>query len=45
MIGTGASAFQFVPEIVGKVASLTVFQRTPPWGFPRRTIMRTCRPG
>ena len=34
VIGTGASAFQFVPEIVGKVASLTVFQRTPPWGFP-----------
>ncbi len=34
VIGTGASAFQFVPEIAGKVASLTVFQRTPPWGFP-----------
>jgi 4-hydroxyacetophenone monooxygenase len=34
VIGTGASAFQFVPEIAGKVASLSVFQRTPPWGFP-----------
>jgi 4-hydroxyacetophenone monooxygenase len=34
VIGTGASAYQFVPEIVGKVGSLTVFQRTPPWGFP-----------
>ncbi|MDO8379667.1 NAD(P)/FAD-dependent oxidoreductase [Phenylobacterium sp.] len=34
VIGTGASAFQFVPEIAGKVASLTVFQRTPPWCFP-----------
>ncbi len=34
VIGTGASAFQFVPEIVGKVASLEVFQRTPPWCFP-----------
>jgi 4-hydroxyacetophenone monooxygenase len=34
VIGTGASAFQFVPEIAGQVASLTVFQRTPPWGFP-----------
>lgn len=34
VVGTGASAFQFVPEIVGKVASLSVFQRTPPWGFP-----------
>ena len=32
MIGTGASAFQFVPEIAPKVAEhLTVFQRTPPW--------------
>ena len=34
VVGTGASAFQFVPEIAGKVASLSVFQRTPPWGFP-----------
>jgi 4-hydroxyacetophenone monooxygenase len=34
VIGTGASAFQLVPEIAEKVASLTVFQRTPPWIFP-----------
>lgn len=34
VIGTGASAFQFVPEIAPKVASLTIFQRTPPWAFP-----------
>jgi 4-hydroxyacetophenone monooxygenase len=34
VIGTGASAFQFVPEIAGKVSHLTVFQRTPPWAFP-----------
>jgi 4-hydroxyacetophenone monooxygenase len=34
VIGTGASAFQFVPEIAPKVASLKVFQRTPPWCFP-----------
>ena len=34
VIGTGASAYQFVPEIAGKVGSLTIFQRTPPWGFP-----------
>jgi len=34
VIGTGASAFQFVPEIVGKVGHLEVFQRTPPWCFP-----------
>jgi len=34
VIGTGASAYQFVPEIAPDVASLTVFQRTPPWGLP-----------
>ena len=34
VIGTGASAFQFVPEIASKTAELKVFQRTPPWAFP-----------
>jgi 4-hydroxyacetophenone monooxygenase len=34
VIGTGASAYQFVPEIAPKVGKLTVFQRTPPWGLP-----------
>jgi 4-hydroxyacetophenone monooxygenase len=34
VIGTGASAFQFVPEIAPKAARVTVFQRTPPWMFP-----------
>jgi 4-hydroxyacetophenone monooxygenase len=34
VIGTGASAFQFVPEIAPKVAHLEVFQRTPPWTLP-----------
>ncbi|MBS0363024.1 MAG: NAD(P)/FAD-dependent oxidoreductase, partial [Proteobacteria bacterium] len=34
VIGTGASAYQFVPEIAPKVGHLTVFQRTPPWGLP-----------
>jgi 4-hydroxyacetophenone monooxygenase len=34
VIGTGASAYQFVPEIAPKVERLTVFQRTPPWGLP-----------
>ncbi|MDB5423859.1 MAG: 4-hydroxyacetophenone monooxygenase [Phenylobacterium sp.] len=34
VIGTGASAFQFVPEIAPKAAQVTVFQRTPPWGLP-----------
>lgn len=34
VIGTGASAYQFVPEIAPAVAHLTVFQRNPPWGLP-----------
>ncbi len=33
-IGTGASAFQFVPAIAPEVGKLTVFQRTPPWLGP-----------
>jgi cation diffusion facilitator CzcD-associated flavoprotein CzcO len=35
VIGTGASAIQFVPEIQPEVGHLTVFQRTPPWVTPR----------
>jgi 4-hydroxyacetophenone monooxygenase len=31
VIGSGASAAQFVPEIAPDCGSLTVFQRTPPW--------------
>ncbi len=34
VIGTGASAVQFVPEIVGDVAELQLYQRTPPWVIP-----------
>jgi 4-hydroxyacetophenone monooxygenase len=33
-VGTGASAFQFVPEVAGEAAELLVFQRTPPWLRP-----------
>lgn len=36
VIGTGASAIQFVPRIQKEVAHLTLFQRTPPWVMPRR---------
>jgi len=36
VIGTGASAVQFVPEIVDQVARLTVFQRSGNWFLPRR---------
>lgn len=31
VIGTGASAIQFVPEIAGQVARLDLFQRSAPW--------------
>lgn len=34
VIGTGASAFQFVPEIAKQAAEVTIFQRTPPWILP-----------
>ena len=36
VIGTGASAIQFVPEIQPKVARMHVFQRTAPWVMPHR---------
>ncbi|MDP1776325.1 MAG: NAD(P)/FAD-dependent oxidoreductase, partial [Moraxellaceae bacterium] len=35
VIGTGASAIQFVPAIQPLVAQLTVFQRTPHWVLPK----------
>ena len=36
VIGTGASAVQFVPPVAEQVAALTVFQRTGNWIMPRR---------
>jgi cation diffusion facilitator CzcD-associated flavoprotein CzcO len=36
VIGTGASAVQFVPEIAAEPASLSVFQRTGNWFLPRK---------
>ncbi|MCW5828389.1 MAG: NAD(P)/FAD-dependent oxidoreductase [Deltaproteobacteria bacterium] len=35
VIGTGASAIQFVPEIQPKVKKLHLFQRTAPWVLPK----------
>ncbi|MCU0469966.1 MAG: NAD(P)/FAD-dependent oxidoreductase [Arcicella sp.] len=35
VIGTGASAIQFIPEIADKVQQLYVFQRTAPWIIPK----------
>ena len=36
VVGTGASAIQFVPQIQPLVAELHLYQRTPPWVVPRR---------
>ncbi|WP_188191377.1 flavin-containing monooxygenase [Nonomuraea sp. SYSU D8015] len=35
VVGTGASAAQFVPQIAPAAAHVTVFQRTPPWLLPK----------
>ncbi len=35
VIGTGASAIQFVPQIQPKLARLDLYQRTPPWIVPK----------
>ncbi|WP_257460337.1 flavin-containing monooxygenase [Archangium lipolyticum] len=35
VIGTGASAIQFVPRIQPEVGKLVLVQRTPPWVLPR----------
>ncbi|MEZ0367417.1 flavin-containing monooxygenase [Mycobacterium sp. pUA109] len=38
VIGTGASAVQLVPEIVGRVSKLQLYQRTPAWVLPRSNV-------
>jgi cation diffusion facilitator CzcD-associated flavoprotein CzcO len=35
VVGTGASAIQFVPEIAPKAARLDLYQRTAPWVLPK----------
>jgi cation diffusion facilitator CzcD-associated flavoprotein CzcO len=35
VVGTGASAIQFVPQIVPEVEQLHLFQRTAPWVMPK----------
>lgn len=35
VLGTGASAIQFVPRIARSAARVEVFQRTPPWVLPK----------
>jgi cation diffusion facilitator CzcD-associated flavoprotein CzcO len=35
VIGTGASAVQFIPKVAKQAGRLVVFQRTPPWVQPK----------
>jgi len=35
IVGTGASALQFIPHVVEQAAEVTVFQRTSPWVIPK----------
>ncbi|HVY14695.1 MAG TPA: NAD(P)/FAD-dependent oxidoreductase [Rhodopila sp.] len=53
VIGSGASAVQFVPRIAEQAASVTVYQRTAPWILPKRdpvngllkrSVMARCAP-
>ncbi len=41
VIGTGASAIQFIPIIAQQVKKLIVFQRTAPWILPKPDFMLT----
>jgi len=45
VIGTGASAVQFIPEIAPHVGELFVFQRTPPWLGPTDDYHAPVEPG
>jgi 4-hydroxyacetophenone monooxygenase len=45
VIGTGASAAQFIPEIAGQVAELTILQRTPAWFLPTPDYHDPVEPG
>ncbi|MEU6131740.1 NAD(P)-binding domain-containing protein [Saccharopolyspora sp. NPDC047091] len=45
VVGTGASAFQIVPEIAGTAAEVAVFQRHPPWLRPTPNYRSPIRDG
>ncbi|HEX2849108.1 MAG TPA: NAD(P)/FAD-dependent oxidoreductase [Acidimicrobiales bacterium] len=45
VIGTGASAMQFIPEIAPVVGELLVFQRTPAWTAPTPEYHAEVAPG
>lgn len=41
VVGTGASAVQFIPQIQPRVGKLRVFQRTAPWVLPKTSGLFT----
>ncbi|MEH6567650.1 MAG: NAD(P)/FAD-dependent oxidoreductase [Halioglobus sp.] len=45
VIGSGASAFQLVPEVAKSAASVTVFQRSAPWMFENPIYHEQVPPG
>jgi 4-hydroxyacetophenone monooxygenase len=45
VIGTGASACQFIPLVAKQAARLTVLQRTPPWLIPAPRYFQPVEPG
>jgi 4-hydroxyacetophenone monooxygenase len=45
VIGTGASAMQFIPEVAKQAGSLVVFQRTPAWMGPTPDYHDPVAPG
>ncbi|MGC5614926.1 flavin-containing monooxygenase [Georgenia sp. Z1491] len=45
VIGTGASAFQAIPELASSSPAVIVFQRTPPWLLPAPDYRQRIAPG
>lgn len=45
VVGTGASAFQVIPQVAPLARHLAVFQRTPPWVVPTPTYTQELPPG
>lgn len=43
VLGTGASAIQFVPAIAERTRQLTVFQRSAPWTLPKMDVIYSAR--
>ncbi|MBU3749509.1 MAG: NAD(P)/FAD-dependent oxidoreductase [Mycobacterium sp.] len=43
VLGTGASAIQFVPAIAGRTRALTIFQRSAPWTLPKTDVAYSAR--